>query len=218
MKDLFLRIPEEKRLRILRSAVAEFARNGYESANTNRIAKSAGVSVGSLFQYFDNKEDLFLSTVEFGSAELEKELSSLADLGAEADFFQNVENVLRTVQRHSRENPDLIRLYNEMTSQDSMPLVAKQVAWIETSTSSLYRKLLDKAKRDGLVRQDCDSGVFAFLLDNLFMMLQFSYTCDYYKERFKLYTGPEVLDRDDFVVEEAMKFIRAAFRPEKTGG
>lgn len=213
MKDLFLRIPEEKQLRILQAAVAEFARNGYESANTNRIAKSAGISVGSLFQYFKSKEDLFLATVEFGSAELKKELSSLAEAGIEGDFFQMVEHILRTVQRHSRENPDLIRLYNEMTSQDSLPLVTKQVESIEAFTSRLYSELLEAAKNEGQVRQDCDTGIFAFLLDNLFMMLQFSYTCNYYKERFKLYAGAEILERDDFVLEESMRFIRAAFSP-----
>lgn len=213
MKDLFLRIPEEKQHRILQAAVTEFARNGYESANTNRIAKSAEISVGSLFQYFDSKEDLFLTTIEFGSAELKKELSSLAEAEVGADFFQTVEDILRTIQRHSRENPDLIRLYNEMTSQDSLPLVTKQVESIEAFTSGLYRELLGAAKEAGQVRLDCDSGIFAFLLDNLFMMLQFSYTCDYYKERFKLYAGEDALGQDDFVLEQSMRFIRAAFRP-----
>ena len=213
MKDLFLRIPEEKQLRILQSAISEFARNGYQGANTNRIAKAANISVGSLFQYFDSKEDIFLSTVEFGSAELKKELSALAQAEGEGDFFQTVEHILRTIQRHSRENPNLIRLYNEMTSQDSLSLVTKQVESIESFTSELYRKLLNSAKKQGQVRQDCDAGLFAFLLDNLFMMLQFSYTCDYYKERFKLYAGREILEQDNFVLEESMRFIRAAFSP-----
>lgn len=213
MKALFLRIPEEKRRRILQAAVTEFARNGYESANTNRIAKSAEISVGSLFQYFDNKEDLFLTTIDFGSDELKKELNALVEAEAGADFFQTVEHVLRTIQRHSRENPDLIRLYNEMTSQDSHSLVAKQVESIEAFTSGLYSQLLEAAKEAGQVRLDCDNGIFAFFLDNLFMMLQFSYTCDYYKERFKLYAGEAALVQDAFVLEQAMRFIRAAFSP-----
>ena len=31
---------------------------GYDKASTNRIAKHAGVSIGSLYQYFPNKEAL----------------------------------------------------------------------------------------------------------------------------------------------------------------
>lgn len=100
-----------------------------------------------------------------------------------------------------------------MTSQDSLPLVTKQVESIEAFTSRLYRRLLEAAKEAGQVRLDCDNGIFSFLLDNLFMMLQFSYTCDYYKERFKLYAGEKALERDDFVLEQSMRFLRAAFRP-----
>jgi hypothetical protein len=60
-------------------------------------------------------------------------------------------------------------------------------------------------------RTDCDPGMFAFLIDNLFMMLQFSYACDYYRERFKLYAGADIFKKDDFVVDQTLKFIKAAF-------
>ena len=42
------------------------------------------------------------------------------------------------------------------------------------------------------------------------MMLQFSYACGYYRERFKIYAGEDIFKQDDFVVEQFMKFFRAA--------
>jgi len=59
MKELFLKISEEKRQRIYDAAIHEFLKNGYDNANTNRIAKNANISIGSLFKYFENKEDIF---------------------------------------------------------------------------------------------------------------------------------------------------------------
>ncbi len=46
---------------------------GLEALNTNRIAERAGVSIGSLYQYFPNKEALLLSMVEheFGQIALD---------------------------------------------------------------------------------------------------------------------------------------------------
>jgi AcrR family transcriptional regulator len=42
--------------RILQSAATVFARVGYEAATTNAIARQAGTSIGSLYQFFPNKE------------------------------------------------------------------------------------------------------------------------------------------------------------------
>lgn len=209
MTDLYTRIPQEKQERIMQASMDEFAENGFEHGNTNRIAKAAEISVGSLFKYFTSKEDLFISTVKYGSARLKEELKDLAN--GDEDVFIKVEKVLRTVQEHSRHNVNMIRLYNEMTSHGDSQLVLQEVDWLESFTATLYAQLIEKAKADGVVRPDCDARMFAFLLDNLFMMLQFSYSCDYYKERFKVYVSSDILQRDEFVIEQTMKFIRAAF-------
>jgi AcrR family transcriptional regulator len=49
---------------ILRATAHILVRHGYEGANTNRIAEEAGVSIGSLYQYFPNKEALVAALVE----------------------------------------------------------------------------------------------------------------------------------------------------------
>jgi AcrR family transcriptional regulator len=43
---------------ILEAAARIFTQHGYAAANTNRIAEKAGISVGSLYQYFQNKDAL----------------------------------------------------------------------------------------------------------------------------------------------------------------
>ena len=187
----------------------EFAEFGYEHGNTNRVAKAAGISVGSLFKYFDSKEDLFVTTVKYGASELKEELKTLAD--EDEDVFVKVEKIIRIIQDHSRRNVNMIRLYNEMSCHGNSKLVLQEAEWMESFTATLYAQLIEKAKADGVVRPDIDARMFAFLLDNLFMQLQFSYACDYYKERFKVYVSSDILQRDEFVVEQTMKFIRAAF-------
>jgi AcrR family transcriptional regulator len=49
---------------ILAATAQVLLEHGYEGANTNRIAEQAGVSVGSLYQYFPNKESLVAALVE----------------------------------------------------------------------------------------------------------------------------------------------------------
>ncbi len=53
----------ETRARILDAARTVFAAHGYSAGTTNRIAEAAGVSVGSLYQYFPNKDAILVELV-----------------------------------------------------------------------------------------------------------------------------------------------------------
>jgi len=209
LTELFERIPEEKKERILQAAINEFANNGYENANTNLIAKKANISVGSLYKYFTSKEELFQETVNFGVSGLKAILDEI--MLTEEDIFIKIEKMLRTIQKHSRDNSNLIRLYNVMSAQSNSRLILQAVESVESLTAQMYSSLIEKAQKENEARLDCDPKMFAFLLDNIFMMLQFSYSCDYYSERFRLYVSDDIFNRDDFVIEQTMKFIRAAF-------
>jgi AcrR family transcriptional regulator len=62
--------PESRRRRkaerpqeILEAAFAEFSRNGYATTTLDQIAERAGVTKGTIYVYFENKEHLFISMV-----------------------------------------------------------------------------------------------------------------------------------------------------------
>lgn len=209
-KATFDNISEEKRSRIINAATMEFALKGFENANINSIAKKADVSVGSLYKYFENKQDLFLTIVHYGISSMEEMLMNLAQ--SDEDILLKVEKIIRSIQKSSKENELLIKLYNVMTSE-SNPRFASQFAYeMESMTARIYRLSIEKGKKTGDVREDIDSAFAAYLIDNIFMNLQFSYASDYYKERFKIYTGNDILERDDFVVEQCLKFIKSALK------
>ncbi len=60
MKQKLLKeqLREEKRLQIIRTACRLFAEKGYHSATMPDIARSLGMSVGNLYNYFESKEEL----------------------------------------------------------------------------------------------------------------------------------------------------------------
>ena len=59
-KQTFFNLPEEKRDTIINAAVDEFAEYGLENASTNRIVKASGIAKGSFYQYFEDKQDVFM--------------------------------------------------------------------------------------------------------------------------------------------------------------
>jgi AcrR family transcriptional regulator len=54
---------QETQQRFLEAAARVFARHGYSAGTTNRIAEEAGASVGSLYQYFPNKDAILVALV-----------------------------------------------------------------------------------------------------------------------------------------------------------
>ena len=57
---------EERRADVLRVAVAEFARTGFQGTSTEAVARAAGISQPYLFKMFPTKKTLFLTLVEHG--------------------------------------------------------------------------------------------------------------------------------------------------------
>ncbi|AKA68808.1 TetR/AcrR family transcriptional regulator [Clostridium scatologenes] len=67
MYENFEKISEEKKNRIIKAALKEFAIKGYEEASTNNIVKEAGISKGMIFHYFENKKNLYLYILDYCS-------------------------------------------------------------------------------------------------------------------------------------------------------
>ena len=56
----FFNLPEKKRDRIIESAMCEFSQNHYGKVTIDKIAKRAEIPKGSFYQYFENKDDLYI--------------------------------------------------------------------------------------------------------------------------------------------------------------
>lgn len=209
-KPTFMNIPEEKRQKILSVSVAEFANHGFDNANINTIAKKAQVSVGSLYKYFDTKTDLFMTSVHYGISSLEVIVESVVN--SDEDVMVRLEKLIRIAIEYSRRNSLLIKLYNVCTSEGNRELAEKIAEDMEAITAEAYRKTIIQGQVAGEIRTDIDPGMAAFMVDNLLMNIQFSYACDYYCERYKIYAGDDIFEKDEFAVENILRFIKAALK------
>jgi AcrR family transcriptional regulator len=58
-------VREERRQQILEAALAVFSQRGYHATNVSDVAAQAGVSQGTIYWYFDSKDELFQAAVLF---------------------------------------------------------------------------------------------------------------------------------------------------------
>ena len=127
---------EARRNQILDAAASVFAEKGYHRATTKEIASAAGVSEGTIYNYFDNKADLLIGMMT-RLAELRELPQELEDaLQSDArEFLVTIfrDRIGRIVQSHEQmfqailpeilANPDLReRYYQEFVQPTAMML------------------------------------------------------------------------------------------------
>ncbi len=80
----------ERPREILEAAFAEFSRNGYATTTLEQIAERAGVTKGTIYVYFDNKEHLFISMVREAMNEKLEAVQSMFEThaGSTADLLR----------------------------------------------------------------------------------------------------------------------------------
>jgi AcrR family transcriptional regulator len=100
-------LPCEKRERVLEAARREFAANGFAAGSLNEIAQRAGVAKGSLFQYFDDKLDLWLTLYQGDCRRVRDRIEQALSESGGLLFFERVRAVVKACLAFYAENPSV---------------------------------------------------------------------------------------------------------------
>src|SRR4051812_2362706 len=98
---------------LLDATARVLARHGYDRASTNRIAETAGVSVGSLYQYFPNKEALVAALVARHNRELLELVREAVKKVASLDLATAMRELVRAAVDAHLVDPALHRIFAE---------------------------------------------------------------------------------------------------------
>lgn len=126
IKKTFFNLPEEKRKRIIEAIMSEFSSSVTEKVSINRIIKTANISRGSFYQYFDDKVDLVeVLTRTFVDISLESAYKALQNSNGDifftytklydiiTDFAKDERQkiIIKNLLKNFRANDDLITEY-----------------------------------------------------------------------------------------------------------
>lgn len=207
---MYKKLDDEILNNILESGIDEFVDRGFSGANMRGIAQRAGVSVGVIYKYFSDKDSFFRACLDHSLQLLDNVLAEAVK--EEDDFDSCIRNIVYALVRHSQQHSNYNAMYNEITAGGCRVYAAEFAKEIETRSAQVYSRLIAKAQAQGRISKDADSGVLALFFDNLLMMLQFSFSCEYYRERMKIFCG-ESADKED-IAEYMITFIEKALIKE----
>jgi AcrR family transcriptional regulator len=171
---------------ILGAAAELFCRIGYDRSSTNRIAERAGVSIGSLYQYFANKEAILAALLDHHQravhAVVEEAFVELDD--PEVPLAAGLENLFRSLVDLHAEDPELTRVLSE-----EVPHLARgtpETGEVEHYTAMTVA-MLDRRREIDLPNPELSAIILVTTIDSL--------------TRWMVHGAPAGLDTEAYICE-----------------
>jgi AcrR family transcriptional regulator len=162
----FFKLPEAKRNRFVAVAVDEFASAGYEKASISKMVKKLRIAKGSVYQYFENKKELYFYLMEIAQAKRYEYMREVLRNPPES-FFELFAKLFTKSIQFEYENPQMSALLAnasyERYSDDLGNLMLAQ----KKKSLDFMRGLLEKEFLRGGLRYDIDLDVMAFFAANI---------------------------------------------------
>ena len=131
-------------------------KDGFDKASTNRIAEVAGVSIGSLYQYFPGKEALVAAVIERHQQEIMQTVRGELAGVLEEPIEKAIRKLVATAVKAHRVDPKLHRVLAEQ-----IPRVGKleKLERFSGENYTLFRTYLER-HRDEILVDDLELASF----------------------------------------------------------
>jgi AcrR family transcriptional regulator len=194
----------DSRDRILDSAEALFARDGFSGTSMRDIAGDAGLTAASLYNHFQGKDDLYRAVLERGV----RPLVDLMQRLAESDDGQAAsEAAIRAVMEHLARRPHLPRLIHHEVVAGGSHIARIARDWVRP----LVEQGLAQMKRES--PSPWEPEEYALVIANWIHLIlgHFALAPLFHDVFDRDPLAPELLERQTRVL---MKLARSTMRPE----
>ncbi len=166
-KDTFFNLPEDKRTLICNVAIDEFAEYSFDRASINRIVAKSGIAKGSFYQYFEDKQDMFLYLMQLAAEKKVNYLSPLMHNPDQHDIFTLIREIYLSGIQFAEENPEYAEISKKLLENKGAPIYREVMADNLPSAYKFFEALLENAIARGEVRADIDIKMFAYMIASM---------------------------------------------------
>jgi len=177
---------EDTKNKILKSAFHLFSKNNYHAVSMTQIAEGAEISKGTLYWYFDSKEELFRETVVTGLDYFHELFEEIAAKEISSD--KKIRILLKCVFKTLIENLDMLEVFRnnvELISSDFKDAIESK----HKKNIEIVSRIVEQGIEEGLIRSENSTNMAALIMSVLFT-----------------HQIKEILDNDE-KVEDKINFI-----------
>ncbi|MCH7517845.1 MAG: TetR/AcrR family transcriptional regulator [Candidatus Dadabacteria bacterium] len=174
-------VPSQKRIRrksrkeeIIKAASNLFSQKSYHDVTMDQIAEKVGVAKGTIYLYFESKENLYLGILEHTFETIESILEK--EIAKEDPAPQKLKKILRLIFQFYFQNMDVLRIL----TRDETRLIREHFEFTERwrhRRIKLYRKILEKGIKEGSFRS-ANTELMALIIFGLVGSVMFFYPTD----------------------------------------
>lgn len=162
--------PKQQRAKLTVEAILEATQElmkevGFEQISTNKIAKKAGVSIGSIYQFFPNKEAIYQAVEERMIDTMSKDATEIMAKHGDSTAVELAEVLLEVIFARANEYPDLIPLVSRLMMN---PNGSSALVRLQENIIIAGRQLLLRNKRHIEFE---DAHTTSYMLCNLCVLL-----------------------------------------------
>jgi TetR/AcrR family acrAB operon transcriptional repressor len=155
---------EQSRAAILSATMGLISKHGFNGTTIDKVAAEAGLSKGSIFWHFENKENLFRAVVEaLRNSLLEGLLEGLSEgLSAKEKIVLMLDNYASQIEKDCSGCIDITVLIIEMV--ETNPHMADELRDLFEQLTGYLALILDEGKKQGEIDAALDSRMTAYAI------------------------------------------------------
>ena len=157
----------EVALRILKAADILMAREGVQNLSTHKIAKEAGVSVGTIYLYFKDKETLLKQLIFFLFNAFHNAINSKYD--PTLPLFEQYRQMWNNTWQFMLGNPDIVKNIHQY---ESLPQFQSLMAECQSSDTVVWNRFIRQGQEQGVISDLPPFVLFAISMHSAWKLMR----------------------------------------------
>jgi AcrR family transcriptional regulator len=166
-KPTFFNLPESKRQLIVQIAIEEFAEHEYKNASISNIVSRAGIAKGSLYQYFDDKRELYFYLLDLAVQEKRQFLARSTPPDPGMKLFDYLCWLMREGARFELSHPRLAQVASRALFSDR-PFGDDPFRHIGATVKDYIHGLIEMGVTQGVIDPEIDRDLAVFVFSTIF--------------------------------------------------
>lgn len=162
----------ERRDQLIEAALDEFAENSYDEASLNNIIKNTGISKGTFYYHFKNKEALYLYLLKHSATAKWEYIERRANEIDQSDIGTDIFSIFMFKARLGAEFGKLYPKYHRLgimfSKEKDNEIYNKAFEVLGIDSEYILRKMIEKAIENGDLRKDLPKEFVINIVSYLF--------------------------------------------------